>query len=188
MYDSFGQKGKLKSYAFDRDTTIMHSDLDLEIKNMANKLLHLLIKDRDAVEISISRSSKSNDEKEICHISDSHIRHLNLATAMYRSRQRREKFLGQMALFGEPAWDMMLDLYIAFLKSKRVSVTSACLAASVPLSTGLRWIALLEKCGLTVRINDATDGRRTYVELAESGLVRMRDFFNDFDESFASKL
>ena len=72
-------------------------------------------------------------------------------------------------LFGEPAWDMLLDLYIARVKGVQISVTSLCIAGSVPTTTGLRWIQLLVRSGLARRHADESDARRTFVEITDEG-------------------
>lgn len=89
-----------------------------------------------------------------------------LAKREYDDRTRREALFGS-DLFGEPAWDILLDLYVAEVQNKRVSVTSACIASRAPATTALRWIKLLEDWSLLRRCIDSADGRRTWVELTE---------------------
>src|SRR3546814_1843272 len=41
----------------------------------------------------------------------------------------------------DPAWDMLLDLYLAAERNTRpVSISSLCIASAVPATTALRWI------------------------------------------------
>ena len=87
---------------------------------------------------------------------------LLVAEDLYRERQRRREFFGE-DLFGEPAWDMLLDLYIAEKKNKRVSVTAACLGANCSGTTGLRRLQQLDERGLVVREADPKDARRSFV-------------------------
>jgi DNA-binding MarR family transcriptional regulator len=100
---------------------------------------------------------------------------LLVAEDIYRQRQRRREFFGE-DLFGEPAWDMLLDLYIADKKNKRVSVTAACIGANCPGTTALRWLQQLEERGLLVREADKKDARRNFVRLSEQGYARMTDY------------
>jgi DNA-binding MarR family transcriptional regulator len=95
---------------------------------------------------------------------------------MIRARAERFEFL-PADLFADPAWDMLLDLYLADIMSERVSVSSLCGASNVPMSTALRWIAALAREGLTVRTADRRDGRRFFVALSETGLARMDAYF-----------
>jgi hypothetical protein len=81
------------------------------------------------------------------------------------SRRKRERLFPGIE-FGEPVWDMMLDLYVSRLERRRVSVSSLCLAASVPTSTAMRWIAVMQDAGHFLRKPDPDDGRRVLVDLA----------------------
>ena len=101
----------------------------------------------------------------------------HVARHMYHQRRRRREFFGAK-LFGEPAWDLLLDLYIAAREDKRVSVTSACIAADVPSTTALRWIGVLEKEGLVIRENDVADARRIFIRLTDDGSARMAQFLS----------
>ncbi|MEO7544337.1 MAG: MarR family winged helix-turn-helix transcriptional regulator [Novosphingobium sp.] len=101
-----------------------------------------------------------------------------LAREHYRSRRRRDKIFGSEALFGEPAWDILLDLFIAAKENRRVSVMSACIGAAVPSTTALRWITALEREQLLMREDDPVDARRTYVRLSPQGYAAMVDYFS----------
>lgn len=90
-------------------------------------------------------------------------------------RHKREEFFDK-ALFGDPAWDILLDLFIAHLLQQRVPVSAACLAARVPATTALRWIKVLEVDGLVVRHPDPRHGRRIYLHLTPTAMHSMRQF------------
>lgn len=98
---------------------------------------------------------------------------LQEAERIYRFRRMRDRRLeeaGASELFREPAWDMLLDLYIAQAKGRAISVSSLCIAACVPGATGLRWIALLVERGLVERRADPKDRRRTFIGLTASAV------------------
>jgi len=89
---------------------------------------------------------------------------------MIRNRALRNSlFPGD--LFADPAWDMMLDLTLAYLQGKTVSVSSLCIAANVPTTTALRWIYKLLESGLLFRHEDPSDGRRTLVSASEQAVA-----------------
>lgn len=90
------------------------------------------------------------------------------AEAVYRSRRKRTAYFPN-SLFGEPAWDMLLDLFIHQVRRKRVQVTSACMASGVPATTALRWITVLEQEGLVQRVPGVQDKRIQFVELTQAG-------------------
>ena len=80
-------------------------------------------------------------------------------------------------LFGEPAWDMLLELYASAIEQRRISITSLCIASGVPATTALRWISVLERERLVERRNDPLDGRRAYMSLSTKGLDAMFAYF-----------
>ncbi len=100
---------------------------------------------------------------------------LAFARETYNIRRRRARFL-PMDLFGEPTWDILLDLYVATRENRPVPTTSACIGANVPPTTALRWLRILEARGLVDREEDGRDGRRTFVRLSELGLTAMEDW------------
>lgn len=94
---------------------------------------------------------------------------LDWLTSEYRKRKRRADFFRSDIFFGEPAWDMLLDLAIQRCLNKKISVTSACIASSAPMTTALRWIAVLESERLARKSHDPDDRRRQFLEITESG-------------------
>ncbi len=104
-------------------------------------------------------------------------KYLKLARQTYDDRRRREQILGTSDLLGEPAWDILLDLYIAQSTAQEVSVSSACIGSAAPATTGLRWLGVLQEAGLVTRINDDEDHRRVLVKLSPEGADRMDRYF-----------
>lgn len=103
--------------------------------------------------------------------------YIKMARQTYGDRRRREAILGSTDLLGEPAWDILLDLYIAQGTAQEVSVSSACIGSAAPATTGLRWLGVLQEAGLVVRINDDEDHRRVLVKLSPEGASRMDRYF-----------
>ena len=96
--------------------------------------------------------------------------------AVIAERRLRDEFLDP-DLFGEPAWDMLLDLYAARLEHVQVSVSSLCIAAAVPSTTALRWLQTLTASGLVNRRADPRDKRRVFVELGPEAAEGMNGYF-----------
>jgi DNA-binding MarR family transcriptional regulator len=67
--------------------------------------------------------------------------------------------------FGEPGWDMLIDLYRAAERNQKISVSSLTLASRVPATTALRQIARLKAQALIDTEADPFDKRRAYVYL-----------------------
>lgn len=96
------------------------------------------------------------------------------ARAEIQARRFREKLLPQ-ELFLDPAWDMLLDLFVAYHAGQLVNISNACLATAIPPSTALRWLSKLEQHGLVIREDDPHDRRRAFVRLtpvAESAIAQ----------------
>ena len=98
-----------------------------------------------------------------------------LSLSIHIRRIRRTHF-GDAELTG-PIWDMMLDLMMAQSRSRSLSASDLATGAAVPLSSGLRMIASLERQGLVERSIDKRDRRRTIVRLTEYGSERMASYF-----------
>ncbi len=96
--------------------------------------------------------------------------------ATIRARRLRDQHFTP-ELFADPAWDMLLDLYAARLEGSRVSVSSLCIAASVPPTTALRWIGTMHDAGLFEREADPGDRRRAHIMLSTRAAEAMRGYF-----------
>lgn len=92
-------------------------------------------------------------------------------------RMREQHFPAD--LFADPGWDILLDLFAAKLEGKSVSVSSLCIAAAVPPTTGLRWITTMTDHGALVRRQDPNDARRVFIELSAESETGLRAFFSD---------
>ncbi|MFC0204658.1 response regulator [Novosphingobium soli] len=80
-----------------------------------------------------------------------------------REMKRRE--IGGGELFGDPTWAMLLDLLLAKIEDRRVSVSSACIASGAPMSTALRLVRRLVDEGVLCRLPDEQDRRRHFLAI-----------------------
>lgn len=112
---------------------------------------------------------------------------LALARELYAGRRRRGRYFN-IDLFGEPTWDILLDLYVAAREDRRVPTTSACIGAHVPPTTALRWLRILEMRGLVEREEDGHDGRRTFVRLSPRGEQAMEAYLGSLAETLLAVL
>ena len=143
-------------------------DVSLEVCHHADRIRdqlgsHLRLVDRIA---SVPASASQSQP-----ISEMTIR------TVIRLRRNRDRFF-TADLFADPAWDILLELYLSEFSQQRVPTTSLCAAAAVPFTTALRWMKHLEKVGLICRHQDPTDGRRFFVSLTPDGRKRMDDYFS----------
>lgn len=98
---------------------------------------------------------------------------VELARSMYELRRRRDASFAA-ELFSEPAWDILLYLFVAGAEGRVVSVLAACDGAAAPQTTALRKLRQLEEARLIVRAGDPADARRAYVRLSALACRKMR--------------
>jgi DNA-binding MarR family transcriptional regulator len=99
-----------------------------------------------------------------------------LFESFYKIRRVRDRVFQEPDMFGEPAWDILLDLALANRDYRSVSVTSACIASCVPPTTALRWISVLEAKGYVERTPDELDARRSYLMVTDKALGLLNKF------------
>lgn len=98
------------------------------------------------------------------------------AKRLYAARRKRDHLFVGYDLFGEPCWDILLDLFIAGEERNLIGVSSACIAACCPPTTALRWLGVLYEQGVIVRASDPDDARRVHVALSATGTQLMRAY------------
>lgn len=100
--------------------------------------------------------------------------HQERAEALYTQRRTRSACFGSATgLFQEPAWDMLLHLFIQQERGERVPISNLSLASCVPQTTALRWIKVLEKEGLICSWPSKSDARVRYIGLTPETHARM---------------
>lgn len=99
-----------------------------------------------------------------------------------RQRHLRARYFDG-EFFSDPVWDILLDLTAARAEHKRVSVTSACIASGVPVTTALRWIKFMVEAGLIERSGDDLDKRRTFVSLTDQAADLVSRYFADIGQA-----
>jgi hypothetical protein len=110
-----------------------------------------------------------------------------LVRRILAQRQLRAKFF-DVELFGDPAWDILLDLTAARAEHVRVSVTSLCIASGVPPTTALRWIGQMTHAGLLERVEDDADRRRAFIGLTDGAADAMARYFAELGKAGARVL
>lgn len=92
-----------------------------------------------------------------------------------RDRRTRDRIFKSL-VFADPMWDILLDLTLARLESRKISISSAAIAASVPTATALRCLKDLVHSGMVERVADIYDKRRTFVQISDKAFDQMCDF------------
>lgn len=106
---------------------------------------------------------------------------MDRARSAYDIGARRRLALGP-GLFSDPAWNILLDLFLSDEGGRDLSVTAVCIGSRSSAATALRYITLLVERRLIDRIADEDDGRRTYVRLTAKGWNAMVALFEDEPE------
>ncbi|PZR47880.1 MAG: MarR family transcriptional regulator [Stutzerimonas stutzeri] len=96
-------------------------------------------------------------------------RRIRTCRILIKARRRIVACLGTR-LSTMPAWDMLLDLYIARHEGRAITIWSLCLTADVPASTAHRKIGEMIDAGVLVR---AHRGGRVSISLSPVYLARM---------------
>lgn len=97
--------------------------------------------------------------------------------------RRKRKSLFSNNLFSDPAWDILLQLFLADLRGQRMAITDVARATSIPTATTIRWIETLERKGWALRVPDRADRRRVFAQLSTRGSAAMHGWLNDWFEN-----
>jgi DNA-binding MarR family transcriptional regulator len=82
----------------------------------------------------------------------------------FGNRRRRAEIFGR-SMFGEPAWDMLLALYILDISGQRQTVGSLLYFSGTPMTTAKRWLDFLAARDFVRREPHPTDKRTAFVSL-----------------------
>ena len=101
-----------------------------------------------------------------------------------RGRRKRSTFFSA-GLFADPAWDILLDLFLAELQQRTITVRELALSSPVPLNVVNRWLERLERdCWLRRRPGPSNSDLRV-VALSARGTSAMQGWLRDWIESRA---
>jgi len=138
----------------------------------------------------LGRLINTNRENASQPAKPSQARLIEIADGLYRLRRRREALMSPAFgadLFADPAWDILLDLYVKNGRNEDVSVTQACSAAVVPVTTALRYITVLADRGLIERSKNPDDGRSYLLRLSADALHLMEDILTEMAPGTVSR-
>lgn len=91
------------------------------------------------------------------------------------NRGKRYEFLPS-EFFGEPGWQMLLELYVAHYQNDRYTVTDLCIASNEPRATALRWIDILKTSGL-LRTAVPTNDTEMKISLSDKAIEQLTRYF-----------
>lgn len=114
---------------------------------------------------------------------------LAVAKALLACRRRRQRIFPGVQ-FVDPAWDMMLELYVAGAEGKQFRVSKLCIQTDGSSSTATRHRQSLEAKGFISRVEDPEDGRSSFAVMEPKLKIAMDDWLSSFLEMvmFADEL
>ncbi|MGL3822877.1 hypothetical protein [Sphingopyxis sp. R3-92] len=101
-----------------------------------------------------------------------------IAQSEFHNRRRRDSLIGH-ALFAEPAWDMMLRLYIEHHRRQDVDISQLCASSAVAATTALRWIGILIEHKLITHSPAGTCDADIRLRLSTQGIEEMERYLRD---------
>jgi hypothetical protein len=81
-------------------------------------------------------------------------------------RKQRDHYFDPM-LFSNPAWDILLNLYVADAEGTPVSVIDSCVASPVPQGVALRWLGYLKQEEMVIEAPNSAQPRQTVIRLTD---------------------
>jgi DNA-binding MarR family transcriptional regulator len=143
------------------------------------RLLHWSDEDRarfDRMIVDLADGS-APDRSQLTKATPRTLDAVEVAQTIFEKRRARSKTFGRhAAMFQEPAWDILLELFIHHRTRRTLAVSGIAFSIGASLSTSLRWIRRLKEHGLVERIDDAADARLHLVGLSATGLELMRTY------------
>ncbi|MEG8023129.1 hypothetical protein [Sphingomonas aerolata] len=97
------------------------------------------------------------------------------ARLLLDERRIRRRFLPD-ELFHEPAWDMLLALFVARDERLPMNVKTLVRLSDAPTTTSQRWIEHLYQSKLINRVTDTVDRRRLDISLSQFGDQAMKAY------------
>ena len=111
---------------------------------------------------------------------------LSKAKSVLNRRRLRSRFFNR-AIFGEPAWEILLVLYISDVSGGRQTIGKLADWIDTPLTTALRWIAYLEKERLVERQAHPQDKRVVFLRLLDKGRNSMEAYLSSLQSSLCGE-
>ena len=105
-----------------------------------------------------------------------------LAHRLLADRRQRSRYLPEQ-LFDEPAWNMLLALFVANEGHRPMTMKQLIAAADVPVTTAQRWVDQLHRAELIRRTTDPDDRRRVEITLSDSGIDAMTRYLDEVRSS-----
>jgi DNA-binding MarR family transcriptional regulator len=81
-------------------------------------------------------------------------------------------------MFGEPAWELLLNLYVMDIDGPRLTIGALIETAECPQTTALRWLHYLQDQGLIVKQEHPGDARTAFVRLTDKARLALDQYLS----------
>jgi hypothetical protein len=96
---------------------------------------------------------------------------LNVAQDVLAFERARKAIPGLEGILGDPAWLILLDLFVRGAEGRTTTVSSATLASGAPATTGLRYVTTLTALGYLERTPHPDDDRSVLLSLSHDARI-----------------
>jgi hypothetical protein len=152
----------------DSDVTDQIHTFDVPIKltrAQLEKMLRAVAADVDDVKVQSSPAETGNALTAMA---------VKKAQDLIEITKRRSRLVSVANLFADPAWFILLDLFVRQHSGLQTSVSSACHASFSPVTTALRHLAILTERKIIEREYDSVDQRRIFLRLTEEASAEIQ--------------
>ena len=156
----------------DKERTITLSQRDVRA---ARRLLKLLLQEDTEVSQQLEGSVRPAGDTSRAAL-------IARAREEFGNRRRRTATF-ERPMFGEPAWDMLLALYILDVSGQRQTTGALMQFSGAPITTARRWLDYLVGTGLALRSHHPTDQRIMFVSLTEKGRNALDLYYSETVET-----
>ena len=118
---------------------------------------------------SLTSHAQTEDAKVL---ENDHVASLAAAILDFRSRSK----ILPRELFAEPAWDLLLELFVADAQGRRLTARQVCSRASIPPSVMSHWLKHLSQSGFVV--GDGKGDLDDLLTLSAGMMAKMEDMMD----------
>jgi DNA-binding MarR family transcriptional regulator len=90
--------------------------------------------------------------------------------------RRRESYLPNGQIFGDPALALLLEVYVASEENGCVAMSTLCEGLKKPVAITSRWIAILQDEGLVVKCNTYLEQSGDCVEITDKARTICQEY------------
>lgn len=90
----------------------------------------------------------------------------DFARHILAGRKQRDRYFDPM-LFSNPAWDILLNLFVADSEGRPVTLLDSCLISTIPQGVALRWLGYLKQEEMVLERSDPENPGQTLIRLSE---------------------